>query len=65
MEVDEKAKKEEEEEEEEGSSSSDDEGAPPRREMPQHQTFGEDPSTFPDPTIYEIRETHPGMSEEE
>lgn len=61
MEVDEKPKKEDEEEE----SSSDDEGAPPRREMPQQQTFGEDPSTFDDPTVYEIREVQPGMSEEE
>ncbi|KFA60362.1 hypothetical protein S40285_08300 [Stachybotrys chlorohalonatus IBT 40285] len=69
MEVDEKAdktKKEEkkEEEEEEEESSSEDEGAPPRREQPQSQTFGEDPSTFPDPTIYEIRPTYPGMPED-
>jgi transcriptional adapter 3 len=64
MEVDEKAKKKEEEEEEE-ESSSDDDGAPPRREMPQSQTFGEDPSTFPDPTIYEIREVYPEMSEDQ
>ena len=63
MEVDEKTKKEENEEEEE--SSSDDEAAPPRREMPQQQTFGEDPSTFPDPTVYEILDVKPGMSEEE
>ncbi|KAI1498187.1 histone acetyltransferase subunit 3 [Biscogniauxia marginata] len=64
MEVDEKTKldKKEEEEEEE---SSEDEGAPPRREAPQSQTFGEDPSTFPDPTVYEIREAKPGMSIEE
>ncbi|KAI1630812.1 histone acetyltransferase subunit 3 [Biscogniauxia mediterranea] len=64
MEVDEKTKldKKEEDEEEE---SSEDEGAPPRREAPQSQTFGEDPSTFPDPTVYEIRETHPGMSVDE
>lgn len=61
MDVDEKSKKEGNEE----SSSSDDEGAPPQREMPQHQTFGEDPSTFPDPTIYEIRDVHPGMAEDE
>jgi transcriptional adapter 3 len=61
MEVDEKAKKEENEEE----SSSDDDGAPPRREAPQSQTFGDDPSTFPDPTIYEIRDIYPGISEEE
>ncbi|KAH7155601.1 histone acetyltransferases subunit 3-domain-containing protein [Dactylonectria estremocensis] len=60
MEVDEKPKKEEEEEE----SSSEDEGAPPRREVPQSQTFGEDPSTFPDPTVYEIRPVYPGMPDE-
>ena len=61
MEVDEKTKKEENEEE----SSSEDEGAPPRREAPQSQTFGDDPSTFPDPTIYEIRDIYPGISEQE
>lgn len=74
MDVDKKPKeegKEEEEEEEEGEgeeeeeSSSEDEGAPPKRQMPAAQTFGEDPSTFPDPTIYEIREVHEGMSDEE
>lgn len=63
MDVDDKKKKEEDNDEEE--SSSEDEGAPPRREMPQAQTFGDDPSTFPDPTVYEIRDVHPGMSEEE
>lgn len=62
METDEKPKKEENEEEEE---SSEDEGAPPRRELPQAQTFGEDPSTFPDPTIYEILPTYDGMPDEE
>ncbi|KAF4125025.1 transcriptional adapter 3 [Geosmithia morbida] len=65
MEVDEKPKKEDAEGGEEEESSSDDDGAPPRREMPQHQTFGEDPSTFDDPTVYEIRQVHPGMSDEE
>ncbi|KAJ4271351.1 Transcriptional regulator [Fusarium torreyae] len=65
MEVDKKAKTEEKEEEEEDESSSEDEGAPPRREQPQAMTFGEDPSTFPDPTIYEIRPTYPGMPDEE
>jgi transcriptional adapter 3 len=68
MDVDKKAKteeKEDEEEEEEEESSSEDEGAPPRREQPQAMTFGEDPSTFPDPTIYEIRPTYPGMPDEE
>lgn len=62
METDEKPKKEEEEEEEE---SSEDEGAPPRRELPQAQTFGDDPSTFPDPTVYEILPTYDGMPDEE
>lgn len=64
MDVDKKAKTEEKEGEEE-ESSSEDEGAPPRREQPQAMTFGEDPSTFPDPTIYEIRATYPGMPDEE
>lgn len=64
MEVDEKTKKEENEDENE-EESSEDEGAPPRREMPQSQTFGDDPSTFPDPTIYEIRDIHDGLTEEQ
>jgi transcriptional adapter 3 len=46
-------------------SDSEDEEPPPRREMPQAQTFGDDPSTFPDPTVYEIREVQPGMTEDE
>ncbi|KAK5992653.1 Chromatin-remodeling complexes subunit NGG1-like protein [Cladobotryum mycophilum] len=62
MEVDDKAKKEEEKEE---GSSSEDEGAPPRREVPQSQTFGDDPSTFPDPTVYEILPTNDSTSEED
>ncbi len=62
MDVDEKAKLENKEEEE---SSSEDEGAPPRREAPQFQTFGQDPSTFPDPTVYEIRDVKPTMSDDE
>ncbi|KAI1870983.1 hypothetical protein JX265_006023 [Neoarthrinium moseri] len=63
MEVDEKPKTDEKEEDEE--ESSEDEGAPPRREAPQFQTFGEDPSTFPDPTVYEIREVTPDMTPDE
>ncbi|KAK7962642.1 histone acetyltransferase subunit 3 [Apiospora aurea] len=63
MDVDEKTKKEGKEEEEE--ESSEDEGAPPPRQAPQAQTFGEDPSTFPDPTVYEIRDVKPGMSDDE
>ncbi|PNH38744.1 hypothetical protein VD0004_g8099 [Verticillium dahliae] len=66
---DEKEKKEDEaveDEEDEEESSSEDEGAPPRRDLPAAHTFGDDPSTFPDPTVYEIREAKPAtMSEEE
>ena len=66
MDVDEKPKTKEkaeaEAEAEEEEESSEDEGAPPRREAPQFQTFGEDPSTFPDPTVYEIREVTPEMT---
>jgi transcriptional adapter 3 len=64
MEVDEKKKKGDKAEENDDESS-EDEGAPPPREIPQSQTFGEDPSTFPDPTVYEIRDVVPGMSEQE
>lgn len=45
--------------------SSSDEQEQPAPAKPHHQTFGDDPSTFPDPTVYEIREVKPGMSEEE
>ena len=38
---------------------------PPAAAIPRYQTFGPDPSTFDDPTIYHIREVNPGMSEEE
>ncbi|KAK1510844.1 histone acetyltransferase subunit 3, partial [Colletotrichum tamarilloi] len=66
MEVDEKKKKKEEaEEEEEEEESSEDEGAPPKKAQPAAHTFGDDPSTFPDPTVYEIRPTHSGMPEDE
>ncbi|CAI0651637.1 unnamed protein product [Colletotrichum noveboracense] len=61
MEVDEKTKAEENEEEE----SSEDEGAPPKKAQPAAHTFGDDPSTFPDPTVYEILPTKPGMSADE
>ena len=60
MDVDEKKKGEKDDEE-----SSEDEGAPPPKQAPQFQTFGEDPSSFPDPTVYEIRDVKPGMSHEE
>lgn len=61
MEVDDKTKAEENEEEE----SSEDEGAPPKKAQPAAHTFGDDPSTFPDPTVYEILPTKPGMSADE
>lgn len=38
---------------------------PPAPAVPQFQTFGPDPSKFDDPTIYHIRDTTPGMPEEE
>ncbi|KAK4129204.1 hypothetical protein N657DRAFT_60885 [Parathielavia appendiculata] len=45
--------------------SSSDDGRPPPPARPQANTFGDDPSTFPDPTVYEIRPVKPGMTEEE
>lgn len=65
MDVDEKKKTEEDEDEDEDESSSDEESRPARSMVPQSHTFGDDPSTFPDPTVYEIRSVVPGMSEEE
>ncbi|KAI1771144.1 histone acetyltransferases subunit 3-domain-containing protein [Hypoxylon cercidicola] len=62
MEVDEKAKLDNKEDNDSGS---EDDGAPPRRDAPQFQTFGEDPSTFPDPTVYEILPAKPGMTVDE
>lgn len=47
-----------------GESSSDEHQPPPPPAIPNFQTFGDDPSTFPDPTIYEIREVTPGMDDE-
>ncbi|KAF1954494.1 hypothetical protein CC80DRAFT_475680 [Byssothecium circinans] len=38
---------------------------PPAPKVLQYQIFGPDPSKFPDPTIYHIRDVEPGMSEEE
>ena len=38
---------------------------PPAPLVPQVQTFGEDPSTFDDPTIYHIREVGDDATEEE
>lgn len=37
----------------------------PAPAVPQYQTFGPDPSTFYDPTIYHIRDVTPGMTEDE
>ncbi|KAL8393546.1 hypothetical protein RB595_003331 [Gaeumannomyces hyphopodioides] len=66
MEVDEKTKTAKDDvKDEEEESSSDDDGAPPPRPVPANQTFGEDPSTFPDPTVYEILPVTDGMSHEE
>lgn len=62
MEVDDKAKAEEKSDDE---SSSDDDGRPPPQPRPQANTFGDDPSTFPDPTVYEILSVKPGMTEDE
>ncbi|KAK3987016.1 putative transcriptional adapter 3 [Cladorrhinum sp. PSN332] len=50
MDVDDKTKAEENEDDE----SSSDDGRPPPPARPQANTFGDDPSTFPDPTVYEI-----------
>ncbi|GAB1310213.1 Transcriptional regulator [Madurella fahalii] len=61
MDVDDKAKAEANDDD----SSSSDEGRPPPPARPQANTFGDDPSTFPDPTVYEIRPVLPGMTEEE
>ena len=60
MDVDDKAKTEQNDDE---SSSEDDRPPPPAR--PQANTFGDDPSTFPDPTVYEILPVTPGMTEDE
>jgi transcriptional adapter 3 len=61
MDVDDKAKTEANDDD----SSSDDDGRPPPPARPQANTFGDDPSTFPDPTVYEILPVQPGMTEEE
>ncbi|KAM7206696.1 histone acetyltransferase subunit 3-like protein [Rhypophila sp. PSN 637] len=61
MDVDDKAKAEENDEDD----SSSDDGRPPPPARPQANTFGDDPSIFPDPTVYEILPVQPGMTEEE
>jgi len=45
-------------------SSSDEHQPPPAPAIPHLQTFGDDPSTFPDPTVYEIREVTPNMDDD-
>lgn len=62
MEVDAEAKMEQKSDDE---SSSDDDGRPPPQPRPQANTFGDDPSTFPDPTVYEILPVKQGMTEDE
>lgn len=48
------------------STASDDSHQPaPALPIPQFQTFGPDPSTFDDPTIYHIHDVTPGMTDEE
>lgn len=54
MDVDEKAKIKAKDDDDDDSDSSSDDGAPPPPRVPQANTFGEDPSTFPDPTVYEV-----------
>ena len=63
MDVDDKTKVETKSDDD--SSSSDDDGRPPPQPRPQANNFGDDPSTFPDPTVYEIRPVKPGMTEDE
>ncbi|KAK2627446.1 hypothetical protein QTJ16_003412 [Diplocarpon rosae] len=50
---------------EEGDSSSDEHQPPPAPAIPAHQTFGDDPNSFPDPTLYEILPITPGMTKDE
>jgi transcriptional adapter 3 len=45
-------------------SSSDEHQPPPAPAIPHLQTFGDDPSTFPDPTVYDIREVTPDMDDD-
>src|SRR5689334_7359064 len=48
----------------EDDSSEDEHQPPPAPSIPHLQTFGEDPSTFPDPTIYEVLEITDDMDDE-
>lgn len=52
------------EEKDDDDSSMDEHQPPPAPAIPHLQTFGDDPSTFPDPTIYEIRTVTKDMSDE-
>ncbi|KAK4228525.1 putative transcriptional adapter 3 [Podospora fimiseda] len=61
MDVDDKTKAEDNDDDE----SSSDDGRPPPPARPQANTFGDDPSTFPDPTVYEILPVKSGMTEDE
>lgn len=65
MDVDDKAKPEAEDNDEESSDDEDDGRPPPPPARPQANTYGDDPSTFPDPTVYEILPVQPGMTEDE
>ncbi|MCJ1300735.1 Transcriptional regulator [Hypocenomyce scalaris] len=47
------------------SSSLDSHQPPPAPSIPQYQTFGPDPSTFDDPTIYHIRDVRDDMTDDE
>ncbi len=47
---------------EEEESSEDEHQPPPAPAVPHRQTFGDDPSTFPDPTVYEIRRDTAGLT---
>lgn len=46
-------------------SSIDEHQPPPAASMPQHPTFGPDPSTFDDPTVYHIREVTEDMTDDQ
>lgn len=46
-------------------SSDDSHQPPPASAIPQFQTFGADPSTYDDPTIYHLRDILPDMDEQE
>lgn len=49
----------------EDSDDSDDHQPPPAMPQPQYQTFGANPLTFDDPTVYEVREVTEDMTDEE